>query len=87
MIPVSAYTSVNRTQADGQSKLDKFVLISWCGDGVPEFKKGLYRELEPSFILVKLTIDTQSSQVASKFLKGAHLVLQARSDVCDYSST
>lgn len=25
--------------------------------------------------------DTQSSQVSSKFLKGAHLVLQARSDV------
>jgi hypothetical protein len=27
-----------------QSKLDKLVLISWCGDGVPEFKKGLYRK-------------------------------------------
>ncbi|KIR26590.1 hypothetical protein I309_04559 [Cryptococcus deuterogattii LA55] len=52
---------------DPTSHLDKFVLISWCGDGVPEFKKGLYF--------------TQSAQVQNKFLKDAHLVIQARSEL------
>jgi hypothetical protein len=41
-------------KADNQSKLDKFVLISWCGDGVPEFKKGLYRKF-PSALFVDRT--------------------------------
>lgn len=27
----------------GQSKLAKFVQINWCGEGVPESKKGLFR--------------------------------------------
>jgi hypothetical protein len=26
-----------------QSSLDKFVLIDWCGEGVPESRKGLFR--------------------------------------------
>nr|ODN85949.1 hypothetical protein L203_04448 [Cryptococcus depauperatus CBS 7841] len=49
------------------SNLPKFVLISWCGDGVPEFRKGLYF--------------THSAQVQNNFLKGAHLVIQARSEL------
>ena len=43
--PSVSWTTPGHGKADNQSKLDKFVLISWCGDGVPEFKKGLYREL------------------------------------------
>lgn len=31
-----------------QTELPKFVQINWCGDGVPESKKGLFRT---SFIL------------------------------------
>ena len=27
-----------------QSSLDKFVLIAWCGEGVPESRKGLFRQ-------------------------------------------
>ena len=27
-----------------QSSLDKFVMIAWCGEGVPESRKGLFRE-------------------------------------------
>lgn len=27
-----------------KSKLAKFVQINWCGEGVPESKKGLFRE-------------------------------------------
>lgn len=33
----------SKTMADSQSSLDKFVLIAWCGEGVPESRKGLFR--------------------------------------------
>jgi hypothetical protein len=49
-----------------QSKLAKFVQINWCGDGVPEAKKGLFH--------------THSSAVA-KFLRGSHVVISARNEV------
>lgn len=49
-----------------QSKLPKFVQINWCGDGVPEVKKGLFH--------------THSSAVA-KFLRGTHVVINARNEV------
>ncbi|KAI5895857.1 actin depolymerizing protein, partial [Schizophyllum commune H4-8] len=50
---------------DPNSQLPKFVQINWCGDGVPEVKKGLFH--------------THSSAV-SRFLRGAHVVLQARNE-------
>lgn len=28
-----------------QRSLDRFVLVAWCGEGVPESRKGLFREL------------------------------------------
>ena len=40
--------------------------INWCGDGVPEAKKGLFH--------------THSSAVG-KFLRGAHVVISARNEV------
>jgi len=49
-----------------QSKLPKFVQINWCGDGVPEAKKGLFH--------------THSSAVA-RFLRGTHVVISARNEV------
>ena len=49
-----------------QSKLPKFVQINWCGDGVPEAKKGLFH--------------THSTAVA-KFLRGTHVVINARNEV------
>ncbi|TXT13465.1 hypothetical protein VHUM_00832 [Vanrija humicola] len=52
---------------DPSRSLDRSVLIAWCGEGVPESRKGLFH--------------TNLSQVQSKFLKGAHLVIQARSDL------
>ncbi|KAF9971519.1 hypothetical protein BGZ73_005525 [Actinomortierella ambigua] len=50
---------------DPNSNLNKFVLIGWCGDGVPESKKGLF--------------NTHLSDVA-RFLKGYHLQINARSE-------
>lgn len=55
-----------RRHFDTQSKLPKFVQINWCGDGVPEAKKGLFH--------------THSSAVA-KFLRGTHVVINARNEV------
>ena len=52
---------------DTQSKLAKFVQINWCGDGVPVVKKGLFH--------------THSSAVA-RFLRGTHVVINARNEVC-----
>lgn len=49
-----------------QSELDKFVQINWCGDGVPEARKGLFY--------------SHSAAVAS-FLKGSHVVISARNEV------
>jgi hypothetical protein len=49
-----------------QSQLPKFVQINWCGDGVPEAKKGLFH--------------THSSAVA-RFLRGTHVVISARNEV------
>lgn len=49
-----------------QSQLPKFVQINWCGDGVPESKKGLFH--------------THSSAVA-RFLRGTHVVISARNEV------
>ena len=53
-----------------QSQLPKFVQINWCGDGVPEAKKGLFH--------------THSSAVA-RYLRGTHVVVSARNEVCDFS--
>ncbi|KAG2057588.1 hypothetical protein BDR06DRAFT_951787 [Suillus hirtellus] len=50
---------------DPNSNLAKFVQINWCGDGVPEAKKGLFH--------------THSSAVA-KFLRGSHIVISARNE-------
>jgi hypothetical protein len=50
---------------DPNSKLPKFVLINWCGDGVPENRKGLF--------------SSHSASVA-QFLKAYHVAIQARSD-------
>ncbi|GAA99296.1 uncharacterized protein L969DRAFT_86526 [Mixia osmundae IAM 14324] len=50
---------------DPTTKLVKFVLVCWCGNGVPESKKGLF--------------STHSSTVA-KFLRGYHVQIQARSE-------
>jgi drebrin-like protein len=58
------------TSAIMQSKLAKFVQINWCGDGVPESKKGLFH--------------THSSTVAN-FLRGSHVVISARNEVCHLS--
>jgi Cofilin/tropomyosin-type actin-binding protein len=52
-----------------QSQLPKFVQINWCGDGVPEAKKGLFH--------------THSGAVA-RFLRGTHVVVSARNEVCDF---
>ncbi len=57
--------------ADGersQSNLPKYVQINWCGDGVPEAKKGLFH--------------THSSAVGRQLLHGSHVVLNARNEVC-----
>ncbi|KAG0207611.1 hypothetical protein BGX28_001202 [Mortierella sp. GBA30] len=48
---------------DPNSQLNKFVLIAWCGDGVPESKKGLF--------------NSHLADV-SLFLKGYHLQINAR---------
>ncbi|KAK3810764.1 MAG: hypothetical protein J3Q66DRAFT_287055 [Benniella sp.] len=48
---------------DPYSQLNKFVFIAWCGDGVPESKKGLF--------------NTHLADVAN-FLKGYHLQINAR---------
>ncbi|ORZ16034.1 hypothetical protein BCR41DRAFT_353416 [Lobosporangium transversale] len=48
---------------DPYSQLNKFVLIAWCGDGVPVFKKGLF--------------SSHLADVAN-FLKGYHLQINAR---------
>ncbi|KAG0260499.1 hypothetical protein BG011_001868 [Mortierella polycephala] len=50
---------------DPNSQLNKFVLIAWCGDGVPESKKGLF--------------NSHLADV-SLFLKGYHLQINARSE-------
>ncbi|KAF9511348.1 hypothetical protein BS47DRAFT_1377186 [Hydnum rufescens UP504] len=50
---------------DPNTKLGKFVQINWCGDGVPEARKGLFH--------------THSTAVA-KFLQGTHIVINARNE-------
>ncbi|KAG9084727.1 hypothetical protein FS749_005003, partial [Ceratobasidium sp. UAMH 11750] len=50
---------------DPNTQLNKFVQINWCGDGVPESRKGLFH--------------THSSAVAA-FLKGTHVVVNARNE-------
>lgn len=40
---VSALQQEERELTARQSSLDKFVQVSWCGDGVPESKKGFFR--------------------------------------------
>ncbi|KAF9134510.1 hypothetical protein BGW39_006775 [Mortierella sp. 14UC] len=50
---------------DPYSQLNKFVLIAWCGDGVPESKKGLF--------------NSHLADV-SNFLKGYHLQINARNE-------
>ena len=52
-----------------QSQLPKFVQINWCGDGVPEAKKGLFH--------------THSGAVA-RYLRGTHVVVSARNEVCNF---
>ena len=51
-----------------QSQLPKFVQSNWGGDGVPEAKKGLFH--------------THSGTVA-RYLRGTHVVVNARNEVCD----
>lgn len=51
---------------DPSRSLDRLVLIAWCGEGVPESRKGLFH--------------IHSSQVQSKFLKNTHIVIQARNE-------
>ncbi|KAF9954396.1 hypothetical protein BGZ70_010581, partial [Mortierella alpina] len=48
---------------DPNTQLNKFILIGWCGDGVPESKKGLF--------------NSHLADV-SLFLKGYHLQINAR---------
>ncbi|KAG0349396.1 hypothetical protein BG005_011013 [Podila minutissima] len=50
---------------DPNSQLNKFILIGWCGDGVPESKKGLF---------------SSHLADVSQFLKGYHLQINARSE-------
>lgn len=50
-----------------QSELSKFVQINWCGDGVPQARKGLFY--------------SHSTAVAN-FLRGSHVVISARNEVC-----
>lgn len=50
---------------DPNSKLPKFVLINWCGEGVPENRKGLF---------------ASHSTAVAQFLKGYHVSIQARSE-------
>ncbi|KAI0027139.1 hypothetical protein K488DRAFT_38376, partial [Vararia minispora EC-137] len=50
---------------DPNSQLPKFVQINWCGDGVPEAKKGLFH--------------VHSASVA-RFLRGTHVVHNARNE-------
>ena len=49
-----------------QSQLPKFVQINWCGDGVPEAKKGLFHTHSPA---------------VARFLRGTHVVINARNEV------
>ena len=53
-----------------KSTLPKFVQINWCGEGVPEARKGLFH--------------THSSAVAN-FLRGTHVVVSARNEVREHS--
>ncbi|KAF8498439.1 hypothetical protein JB92DRAFT_3219927 [Gautieria morchelliformis] len=46
----------------------KFVKVNWCGDGVPEVKKGLFRTLTSSSVIC-----IHSSAVA-RYLEGTHVV-------------
>ncbi|KAF8982314.1 hypothetical protein BGZ46_001483 [Entomortierella lignicola] len=50
---------------DPYSQLSKFVLVAWCGDGVPESKKGLF--------------NSHLADI-SRFLSGYHLQINARCD-------
>ncbi|CAG8566971.1 10039_t:CDS:10 [Acaulospora morrowiae] len=50
---------------DPNSELPKLVLIGWCGEGVPNFKKGFF--------------NSHFNEV-TKFLKGYHLQINARSE-------
>lgn len=50
---------------DPNTQLPKFVLINWCGEGVPENKKGLF---------------ASHSATVQGYLKGYHVSIQARSD-------
>lgn len=70
-----------------QRSLDRLVLIAWCGEGVPESRKGMFRESDIPDLERRLKItDIHMSQVQSKFLTGAHLVIQARSEVSRWST-
>ncbi|KAJ3558512.1 hypothetical protein NM688_g880 [Phlebia brevispora] len=50
---------------DPNSELPKFVQINWCGDGVPESRKGLFYS---------------HSNAVSNFLRGSHVVISARNE-------
>ncbi|CDZ97972.1 Drebrins and related actin binding proteins [Phaffia rhodozyma] len=50
---------------DPNSELPKFVQINWCGDGVPEGKKGLFHN---------------HSNTVARFLKAAHIQINARNE-------
>ncbi|EJD08583.1 uncharacterized protein FOMMEDRAFT_117069 [Fomitiporia mediterranea MF3/22] len=50
---------------DPNTELPKFVQINWCGEGVPESKKGLFHS---------------HSGTVAQFLKGTHVAINARNE-------
>ncbi|KAI0091405.1 hypothetical protein BDY19DRAFT_885422 [Irpex rosettiformis] len=50
---------------DPNSTLPKFVLVNWCGDGVPEARKGLFYS---------------HSRAVENYLRGTHVVINARNE-------
>lgn len=50
---------------DPNSQLPKFILLNWCGPGVPESRKGLF---------------SSHSQTVAQFFKAAHLSVNARDE-------
>ncbi|KAG9069381.1 rab32, member RAS oncoprotein [Linnemannia hyalina] len=77
---------------DPYSQLNKFVLIAWCGDGVPESKKGLFNSHltdVSQFLKVKPKTDKAFSSIYAqsddqthndKAIGGYHLQINARNE-------